>query len=286
MRVRIPPDPPEFVVMVLISGGFILRIKKIGFIVYFLMLLLCFGLFVYSYNLSLSSSVISKPLKFLTKEEKSKKEFAGLLSDNIEIKKELLDRYGYTKKTPRKNTAVAVNFNNINLYLLDSNDDLFKNRGINKRKEKIKEMQVLALFVKNKYNTSLEFAEKIILTTFRESNVHSIPPTLILSLISVESGFNQFAKSHAGALGLTQVIPKWHRDRIRSTINDKGGDIWHPRNNISIGVNILNEYYSSSNYNMMIALQKYNGSLNDESRKYSKKVLNNKVIFDRVASQN
>ena len=46
---------------------------------------------------------------------------------------------------------------------------------------------------------------------------HGIDPGLFRRLISAESGWNYNARSGAVAVGLTQIVPKWHPDANLST---------------------------------------------------------------------
>ncbi len=51
----------------------------------------------------------------------------------------------------------------------------------------------------------------------RIARKHGIDPGLFRRLISAESGWNFKARSPAGAIGLTQIVPKWHPDANLST---------------------------------------------------------------------
>lgn len=46
---------------------------------------------------------------------------------------------------------------------------------------------------------------------------YGVPPALFRRLISAESSWNPSAASHAGARGLTQVVPRWHPNANLST---------------------------------------------------------------------
>ncbi|MCP2871745.1 transglycosylase SLT domain-containing protein, partial [Salmonella enterica subsp. enterica serovar Typhimurium] len=43
---------------------------------------------------------------------------------------------------------------------------------------------------------------------------YKLDPLLLIALISVESAFNPTAESAWGAQGLTQVIPKYHPEKL------------------------------------------------------------------------
>jgi len=56
-----------------------------------------------------------------------------------------------------------------------------------------------------------DFACKHMDSVVEYSEKYNIDPVVLTSLIYVESRWNPKAESHAGACGLTQVIPKWSR---------------------------------------------------------------------------
>ena len=96
---------------------------------------------------------------------------------------------------------------------------------------------------------------------------------LLVALISVESMFNIEAASQAGAKGLTQVIPRYHRDKITQAKQKlKLYSIFEPRLNIYVGAWVLRDYMDSSK-SVHVALQKYNGSLDDPSQAYANRVI-------------
>ncbi len=73
-------------------------------------------------------------------------------------------------------------------------------------------------------------------TTGRELN---LDPLLLLSVIGVESGFNPFAESSAGAAGLMQLMAKVHRDKL----DDFGGAniALNPVVNLRVGAVVLKD---------------------------------------------
>lgn len=104
---------------------------------------------------------------------------------------------------------------------------------------------------------------KLIHMEATRANVH---PELVLAVIEVESYFDHFAISSAGALGLMQVMPFWLKEIGRP--NDNLFDI---RTNLRMGCTILKYYLDKSKGDLVEALQRYNGSL--RSHRYSNKVL-------------
>ncbi len=84
-----------------------------------------------------------------------------------------------------------------------------------------------------------------------------LDPQLVLSLIEVESGFQRYAVSSAGARGLMQVMPFWA---------DLIGDgnvrlLFDMRSNLRFGCVILRHYLDLERGDLFRALGRYNGSL-------------------------
>lgn len=138
-------------------------------------------------------------------------------------------------------------------------------QGINK--------DLLARRISSRYQLSTSQANSILNTVERESHHHGLDPHLILAIIATESRFNASARSKAGALGLMQAIPRWHPDSLSRT-NVKASELYDPHKNIKVGVDIFSKYLKLAGGNITMALQRYNGSLNDRSRSYSRRVLN------------
>lgn len=84
----------------------------------------------------------------------------------------------------------------------------------------------------------------------------NVEPELVLALIEVESHFNEYAISVAGARGLMQVMPFW-LDEIG--ISDK--NLFKIRTNLRMGCTILRYYMDMEPGDLGRALARYNGSL-------------------------
>jgi len=82
-----------------------------------------------------------------------------------------------------------------------------------------------------------------------------IPPDLVLALIEVESRFDPWAVSPAGAVGLMQVMPFWPRQL------GVQNQLVRTAPNIRIGCEILRYYLRAEHQNWSRALARYNGSL-------------------------
>lgn len=151
--------------------------------------------------------------------------------------------------------------------------------GVTALSDSKKKINALSDFIASKYKVGIVEARQIVESVIFESEKKNINPSLTLSIIAVESGFNKSAKSHVGASGLTQVMPHIHRDKI----SKHGVNIWSINGNIKIGTEILAEYIKSANGNVVRALQMYNGSSKDKTLKYSRKVISLVSSFEDKA---
>jgi len=92
-----------------------------------------------------------------------------------------------------------------------------------------------------------------------------LPAELVLALIEVESSFDRFAISRAGAQGLMQVMPFWKNELGRSDDN-----LTDNETNLRYGCTILQFYLQREEGALHAALAAYNGS--SGSRGYSERV--------------
>jgi soluble lytic murein transglycosylase-like protein len=84
----------------------------------------------------------------------------------------------------------------------------------------------------------------------------NLDPQLILSLITVESRFNNFAVSPVGATGLMQIMPFWQLQ-----IGDPEQSLFNVQTNLRYGCTILRYYIQKENGNVDRGLARYNGSI-------------------------
>jgi soluble lytic murein transglycosylase-like protein len=102
-------------------------------------------------------------------------------------------------------------------------------------------------------------AQRILHAVHCESNKHAMlrdRPQLVLAVIDVESAFDPFAVSSAGAVGLMQVMPFWPTELGLST-----RDLIDVELNIRMGTSILAYYLERERGDYLRALGRYNGSL-------------------------
>ena len=98
-----------------------------------------------------------------------------------------------------------------------------------------------------------------------EAKRAELDPNLVLAVIDIESNFNQFAISRAGARGLMQVMPFWLKE-----IGKPGDSLFDIRTNLRYGCTILKHYLGKEKGNTTLALARYNGSRG--KYRYPKKV--------------
>jgi soluble lytic murein transglycosylase-like protein len=112
-------------------------------------------------------------------------------------------------------------------------------------------------------------------TVWYESRRAALEPALVLGLVQVESNFNKFAVSHAGARGYMQVMPFWTRVI-------QGADpsvLFHMQTNLRFGCVILRYYLlDRENGDLFMALGRYNGSRGQPQ--YPRAVLSAKKYWD------
>jgi soluble lytic murein transglycosylase-like protein len=99
-----------------------------------------------------------------------------------------------------------------------------------------------------------------------EATLRKLPPELVLAVIDIESNFDRFAISGAGARGLMQIMPFWLEE-----MDEVEQNLMHIDTNVRFGCTILRYYMDIENGDMRRALGRYNGSLG--KRNYPNKVL-------------
>lgn len=90
----------------------------------------------------------------------------------------------------------------------------------------------------------------------QEARRAGLQPELVLAVIEVESNFDRFAISEAGALGLMQVMPFWLEE-----LGQPEANLFRLRTNLRIGTTILRYYLDREQGNLRRALARYNGSV-------------------------
>ena len=96
----------------------------------------------------------------------------------------------------------------------------------------------------------------ILRTVHHEAQRTELPPELVLAVIDVESRYDRFAISSAGAEGLMQIMPFWLNE-----IGHPEDNLFTIETNIRLGCAILKYYLNMEKGNLARALARYNGSV-------------------------
>jgi len=111
---------------------------------------------------------------------------------------------------------------------------------------------------------------EILKTVFCEAHrpgEQRLPPGLVMAIIEVESRFDRWAVSSAGAVGLMQVMPFWPEK-----LGMRRYELTRIGSNIRMGCAILRHYLRQEKNNLVKALARYHGSVG--RREYPDMVIN------------
>ena len=106
-------------------------------------------------------------------------------------------------------------------------------------------------------------AMSIVRRVYIHSKNHEINPLTVLAVMRTESGFISKARSGYGAKGLLQVVPRFHKDKLR------GRDPFNESVSIEVGSKILSDCFNKHKQNKYRALNCYSGG---GGKKYHRKV--------------
>jgi soluble lytic murein transglycosylase-like protein len=101
----------------------------------------------------------------------------------------------------------------------------------------------------------VEVLKQVYCETHRASEAR-LPPGLVMAVISVESRFDRWAVSSAGAVGLMQVMPFWPEK-----LGMHRYELTHTEPNIRMGCAILRFYLGYEHNDVRKALARYNGAI-------------------------
>jgi soluble lytic murein transglycosylase-like protein len=99
-----------------------------------------------------------------------------------------------------------------------------------------------------------------------------LPPGLVMAVMEIESRFDRWAVSSAGAVGLMQVMPFWPEQ-----LGMRRRELTNVEANVRMGCAILRYYLKRERNDVHRALARYNGSVG--RRVYSDKVVSRWTRF-------
>jgi soluble lytic murein transglycosylase-like protein len=131
------------------------------------------------------------------------------------------------------------------------------------------DIEAVAGTVARRYRISQEATRELVGEAYGEGRRIGLDPLLIIAVMAIESRFNPIAQSDGGAIGLMQVIPRYHADQVET---GRGGSVLDPRTNIGLGARVLKDCIRRGGTEAA-GLQLYNGAAGDPSSGYANKVL-------------
>jgi hypothetical protein len=102
------------------------------------------------------------------------------------------------------------------------------------------QLKALEHYIARKYRVARQVVDRIVESALVTGADLKVNPVLILAVMSVESRFNPYAESGAGAQGLMQVMTRVHTDKFEKLGTD-GVAAFHPEINIRVGAQILSD---------------------------------------------
>ena len=114
----------------------------------------------------------------------------------------------------------------------------------------------ISVYLTQKFGLAKAKAEQISDAVQSAAAKYSLPPALLLAIISIESRFKEKARGPRGATGLMQVVPAAHRGLLKNV-----KDLTEPEANIEAGSAILHGYLQSAGGDLNLALKSYGGSM-------------------------
>jgi len=127
-------------------------------------------------------------------------------------------------------------------------------------------------YLSQKFGLAREKAALISQAVTTAAEKYSLPPAVLLAIISIESRFREKARGSNNATGLMQVVPSAHRNLLRN-----GKDLTDPEVNIDVGSSILYGYRRAAGGDLDAAMKNYGGS-----KAYAEKIRMRAAEFSRV----
>ncbi len=136
-----------------------------------------------------------------------------------------------------------------------------------------KDRRTLVRFLAKKYRVNNDALALLVDAAYVTGRDLKMDPILLLSVMAIESGFNPFAESTAGASGLMQVMSKVHDEKF----NDYGGAniALNPVANLRVGALVLKDCIQRGG-SVAEGLRLYVGAGNGTDNSYGARVLQEK----------
>jgi hypothetical protein len=117
-------------------------------------------------------------------------------------------------------------------------------------------------------------SKEISKAVYKYSQKYEFPPELIIALMERESSIISTQTSSANCVGLMQINPKAHPEKVEGFTTHQ---LYHIDTNVRIGCQILREYYDNTQ-SIETALEKYLGAkntayINDVLKNFADKII-------------
>lgn len=149
-------------------------------------------------------------------------------------------------------------------------------------RELSRQQAAVAHWLARRYHVAPEPISRLVQEAWAVGDRAKVEPTLILSVMAIESGFNPFAQSAVGAQGLMQVMTHVHDDKYEAF----GGTLaaFDPVTNLRVGVQVLKECIQRAG-SLEEGLRYYVGAANlAEDTGYASRVLAEHDLLKAVAA--
>lgn len=132
------------------------------------------------------------------------------------------------------------------------------------------EERAVSRYISRKYRVNNDAISLVVDAAYATGKDLHIDPILLLAVTAIESGFNPFAESTAGASGLMQLMSKIHRDKLA----DFGGAniALNPVANLRVGAVVLKDCIRRGG-SIADGLRLYVGAGNGDDNGYGARVL-------------
>ncbi len=127
--------------------------------------------------------------------------------------------------------------------------------------------------IQQAYSVAPETANRVSPMIIQSAAQYQVDPLLVAAMIRQESSYRNYAVSHAGAVGLTQVIPRYWQQSCP-------GDLFEENININCGTYIIAKYNQSAGdwkkalayYNVGPTGYNTNRKMKKQGKRYAKQV--------------
>ena len=133
------------------------------------------------------------------------------------------------------------------------------------------QLDALESYIARKYWVGKAVVHRLVETVLLAGKDLDVNPVLILAVMSVESRFNPYAESGAGAQGLMEVMTRVHTDMFEA-LGQEEDAAFHPQHNVKVGVQILSDCIRRRG-SVSNGLKCYVGATSPDDGGYSAKVL-------------